>query len=182
MSRMLRLELLVLVLLACTQILTEHRDFFEPRAQYGYHSRFHDPPERVTREVRVKQGRLRGFVVQPKTNHDLQPVDVFLGVPYAEPPVGSLRFSPPRSPEPWRGVRQSQEFAPVCPQVIPKLRDEVKPVRYEYLERLLPYLRNQNEDCLYLNIYTPHQPEGKKDTCEINCFEDSTTVRDRVLT
>lgn len=79
MSRMLRLELVGLVLLACTQILTEHRDFYEPRAQYGYHSRFLDPPERATREVRVKQGRLRGIVVQPRTSHDLQSVDVFLG-------------------------------------------------------------------------------------------------------
>ncbi|XP_034184575.2 uncharacterized protein LOC117606333 [Osmia lignaria lignaria] len=162
MSRMLRLELVGLVLLACTQILTEHRDFYEPRPQYGYHSRFLDPPERVTREVRVKQGRLRGIVAQPRTSHDLQSVDVFLGVPYAEPPVGSLRFSPPRSPEPWRGVRQSQEFAPVCPQTVPNLRDEVRPVRYEYLEKLLPYLKNQSEDCLYLNIYAPHQPEGQK--------------------
>lgn len=95
---------------------------------------------------------------------------VFSGVPYAEPPVNFLRFSPPRSPEPWRGTRESQEFAPVCPQVVPKLQDEMKPVRYEYLERLLPYLKNQSEDCLYLNIYTPHQPEGKR--TEINCFED----------
>ncbi|XP_076763167.1 uncharacterized protein LOC143430675 [Xylocopa sonorina] len=162
MSRMLRLELVGLVLLACTQILTEHRDLYEARPQYGYHSRFLDPPERVTREVRVKQGRLRGIVVRPGTNHDLQSVDVFLGVPYAEPPVGSFRFSPPRSPEPWRGTRQSEEFAPVCPQVVPKLWDEMKPARYEYLERLLPYLRNQSEDCLYLNIYAPHQPEGQK--------------------
>ncbi|XP_017755028.1 PREDICTED: neuroligin-1-like, partial [Eufriesea mexicana] len=159
MSRMLRLQLVGLVMLACTQILTEHRSFYESRPQYDYYSRFHDSPGRVTREVRVKQGRLRGFVVQPRTNHDLQPVDVFLGVPYAEPPVGSLRFSPPRSPEPWRGIRQSHEFAPVCPQIAPKLRDEVKPVRYEYLEKLLPFLKNQSEDCLYLNIYAPHQVE-----------------------
>jgi len=84
-----------------------------------------------------------------------------LGVPYAEPPVRSFRFSPPRSPQPWRGVRQSQEFAPVCPQVLPNLGEDVKPGRYEYLERHLPYLRNQSEDCLYLNIYAPHRAEGK---------------------
>lgn len=79
MSRMLRLELVGLVLLACTQILTEHRNIYETRSVYGYRSKFLDPPERFTREVRVKQGRLRGIVVQPRTNHDLQPVDVFLG-------------------------------------------------------------------------------------------------------
>nr|XP_033201734.1 uncharacterized protein LOC117163514 isoform X2 [Bombus vancouverensis nearcticus] len=160
MSRMLRLELLGLVLLACTQILTEHRSFYDTIPQYGY-SRLPDLPER-TREVHVQQGRLRGIVVQPRTTYDLQPVDVFRGVPYAEPPVESLRFSPPRSPEPWRGSRQFQDFAPVCPQTLPNLRDEVKPVRYEYLKKLLPHLTNQSEDCLYLNIYTPHQPEGQK--------------------
>ncbi|KAH0946295.1 hypothetical protein HN011_002196, partial [Eciton burchellii] len=74
-------------------------------------------------------------------------------------------FSPPRSPQPWRGVRQSQEFAPVCPQVLPNLQEEVKPGRYEYLERHLPYLRNQSENCLYLNIYAPHQAEGERSRC-----------------
>ncbi|XP_066586115.1 uncharacterized protein [Prorops nasuta] len=162
MSKMLRLELLGLLLLACTQILTEHRDFRDSRNQYGHHHRYQVLPERATREVRVKQGRLRGMVVQPTTNHNLQLVDIFLGVPYADPPMGPFRFSPPRSPQPWRGLRHSQEFAPVCPQVLPKLRDEVKPGRYEYLERHLPYLRNQSEDCLYLNIYAPHQPDGHR--------------------
>jgi len=81
MSKMLRIELVGLLLLACTQILTEHRDFYEPRDQYGYHQRFHDLQERITREVHVKEGRLRGMVVQPltPTNYNLQLVDVFLG-------------------------------------------------------------------------------------------------------
>ncbi|XP_014475763.1 PREDICTED: uncharacterized protein LOC106745037 isoform X2 [Dinoponera quadriceps] len=160
---MLRLELLGLLLLACTQILTEHRDFHESRSQYGHHPRRYDGfEERMTREVHVKEGRLRGTVVQPRTSYNLQLVDVFLGVPYAEPPVGSFRFSPPRSPQPWRGVRQSLEFAPVCPQVLPNLQEEVKPGRYEYLERHLLYLTNQSEDCLYLNIYAPHQAESQR--------------------
>lgn len=79
MSKMLRIELVGLLLLACTQILTEHRDFHESPDQYGYHQRFHDTQERITREVRVKEGRLRGMVVQPRTNYNLLPVDVFLG-------------------------------------------------------------------------------------------------------
>ena len=77
---MLRLELFGLVLLACTQILTEHRSFYDTVPQYGY-SRLPDVPER-TREVRVKQGRLRGIVVQPRTAYDLQLVDVFRGEHY----------------------------------------------------------------------------------------------------
>lgn len=80
MSRMLRLQLLGLLLLICTQILTEHRsDFHETsRNQYG-HYRHPEFQERMTREVRVREGRLRGMVVQPMTNYNLQLVDVFLG-------------------------------------------------------------------------------------------------------
>ncbi|XP_011700337.1 PREDICTED: uncharacterized protein LOC105457395 isoform X2 [Wasmannia auropunctata] len=164
MSKMLRIELVGLLLLACTQILTEHRNFFyESGDQYHYYQRFYGLQEDVREVNLTKYGLLRGMVIRPylKTNHMLQRVDVFLGVPYAEPPVGSWRFSPPRSPQPW-GKRESQEFAPVCPQVLPNLGEEVNPDRYEYLERLLPYLRNQSEDCLYLNIYAPHQTEGQK--------------------
>lgn len=87
---------------------------------------------------------------------------VVSGIPYAEPPVGPFRFSPPRSPQPWRDIRSAQEFAPVCPQVLPNLKLEVKPARHDYLERLLTYLKNQSEDCLYLNIYAPHQVDGKE--------------------
>ncbi|XP_024936969.1 uncharacterized protein LOC107264370 [Cephus cinctus] len=162
MSKMLRLELVGLVLLACTQILTEHRDFYGSYNQYDHQRHQQWQEEKVTREVHVEQGRLRGIVVRPRTSQELPLIDVFLGVPYAEPPVGSFRFSPPRSPQPWTGLRQCQHFAPVCPQVLPDLRAEVKPGRYEYLERLLPYLRNQSEDCLYLNIYAPHQREGQR--------------------
>lgn len=77
---MLRIELVGLLLLACTQILTEHLNFPESRGQYGHYQRFHDPhQERMTREVRVKEGRLRGMMIQPRTNYNLQLVDVFLG-------------------------------------------------------------------------------------------------------
>ncbi|KAK0163227.1 hypothetical protein PV327_006932 [Microctonus hyperodae] len=158
---MFKLEVVGIVLLSCTQILTENRNNYYN--QYG-HQRYHQSnwnEDQMVKEVRVKQGRLRGFVVQPKTNSQLQLVDVFLGIPYAEPPLGPFRFSPPRSPQPWRDVRSAKGFAPVCPQVLPNLRLEIKPDRHDYIERLLPFLKNQSEDCLYLNIYAPHQVDGK---------------------
>src|SRR5262249_52968271 len=40
----------------------------------------------------------------------------FLGIPYAAPPVGALRWRPPRPPAPWPGVRQATSYAPHCPQ------------------------------------------------------------------
>lgn len=90
-------------------------------------------------------------------------VDTFLGVPYATPPVGSNRFGPTRTPSPWDGIRLADATGPVCPQRLPDVSNETAALqrmpigRLVYLKRLLPYLRNQSEDCLYLNIYAPSQ-------------------------
>ncbi|XP_023290290.1 neuroligin-4, X-linked [Orussus abietinus] len=165
MSKMLRLQLVGLVLLACTQILTEHRDLYGPRARFGY-KEYRNREERIYKYVEVMYGKLRGLVVRPNVVPDLQLVDVFLGVPYAEPPVGSFRFAPPRSPQSWSDVRRADRFPPVCPQLLPKMDSKVKPGHYEYIERLLPLLKNQSEDCLYLNIYAPNQSDGK---CSFYC-------------
>ena len=55
----------------------------------------------------------------PKVKKRNQPaVEIFLGVPYASPPIGSLRFMPPVTPIYWKGVKLVNEFAPVCPQNI----------------------------------------------------------------
>ena len=40
----------------------------------------------------------------------------FLGLPYAAPPTGNLRWRPPQPPAHWRGVRDATSFAPSCPQ------------------------------------------------------------------
>ncbi|KAL0281297.1 UNVERIFIED_CONTAM: hypothetical protein PYX00_002328 [Menopon gallinae] len=96
------------------------------------------------------------------TKH-LKPVEVFLGLPYATPPIRSNRFSPTRTPSPWEGIRIADKLGPVCPQKLPDIRNETAALekmpkgRLEYLKRLLPLLRNQSEDCLYLNIYSPAQ-------------------------
>ncbi|XP_049799596.1 neuroligin-2-like [Schistocerca nitens] len=109
----------------------------------------------VTREVRIKQGWLQGLVMELQSPN-LGPVDAFLGVPYALAPVGSKRFVPPSAPPPWEGLREAFSYAPVCPQRPPNMQD-VSDERYNYLKRLLPYLSNTSEDCLYLNIYVPQQ-------------------------
>ncbi|VVD05480.1 unnamed protein product [Leptidea sinapis] len=107
-----------------------------------------------SRVVRTKYGDIRGFIVTPDSRF-LEPVEVFRGVPYASPPVGSLRFMPPVSGAQWSGVKIAEEFSPVCPQVLPDIRNEtavlkrISKGRLEYLKRILPFLTNQSEDCLF---------------------------------
>ncbi|OXU27436.1 hypothetical protein TSAR_014461, partial [Trichomalopsis sarcophagae] len=100
-------------------------------------------------------GELSGVIVSLGRN--LENVEVFRGVPYASPPIGTLRFMPPVSSARWHGVRVADKFSPVCPQKLPSLTDKMPKGRLDYLRRLLPYLKNQSEDCLYLNIYAPVQ-------------------------
>lgn len=62
----------------------------------------------------------------------------FLGIPYAAPPVGDLRWRPPQPPLPWGGVRPATQFGGRCAQ-LPSMTS----------------LASTNEDCLYLNVWTP---------------------------
>lgn len=54
-----------------------------------------DEGRRLTREYHLWQGALRGLIVKPSRQYDLQNVEMFLGIPYAAAPTGSLRFMPP---------------------------------------------------------------------------------------
>lgn len=107
------------------------------------------------RIVNTKYGPLQGIIIQ-----NLQ-VEAFLGVPYATPPLESLRFMPPVTPSLWTKTRPADSFSAVCPQKLPDISNRTEALlqlprgRLVYLEKLLPLLANQSEDCLYLNIYVP---------------------------
>jgi para-nitrobenzyl esterase len=76
-------------------------------------------------------------------------VNEFLGVPYAAPPVSSLRWRPPAAAARWHGVRDATQFGPSCPQATEKN----------------PFLPPGpiSEDCLYLNVYTTaSHPSGHR--------------------
>ena len=62
----------------------------------------------------------------------------FLGIPYAAPPTGHLRWRPPQPPA-WRGVRDATQFGPSCPQTASPFAPP----------------GTISEDCLYLNVYAP---------------------------
>ena len=118
----------------------------------------------ATKLVFTKQGPVRGrrIEVRPDLLNGDGLVDAFFGLPYAYPPTGQMRFMPPSSPQSWSPrVREAVELPAVCPQVIPDLSDKAKALRYmtvgryNYLIKLFQHLKDQSEDCLYLNIYTP---------------------------
>ncbi|XP_040592498.1 liver carboxylesterase-like [Mesocricetus auratus] len=98
-------------------------------------------------------GQVRGSLVHVK---DGAPgVYTFLGIPFAKPPVGPLRFAPPEPPEPWSGVRDGTSEPAMCLQT-DFMRSQVS----KEWKIIMPTI-SMSEDCLYLNIYTPaHAHEG----------------------
>ena len=94
-------------------------------------------------EVKIKQGCLQGIEKDGYT--------VFMGVPYAAPPVGALRFCPPQEPVPWEGVYHAGHFGKTCWQ-----EREEKDSFYDIeFYQNVGYLTDFDEDCLYLNIWVP---------------------------
>ena len=75
-------------------------------------------------------------------------VNIFLGIPYAAPPVGKLRWQPPQPVKKWKGVLDATHYANTCPQVT----------------TLGPFAgpASANEDCLYLNVFTTSNKGHKK--------------------
>lgn len=106
--------------------------------------------------VNTQYGKLRGVRV-PLPSEILGPVDQYLGVPYAAPPVGEKRFMPPEPPSSWSGIKNTTHFAPVCPQNIHNAVPEIMmPIWFTFnLDIVTTYIQDQHEDCLYLNIYVP---------------------------
>ncbi|MFO1420626.1 MAG: carboxylesterase family protein [Candidatus Competibacteraceae bacterium] len=83
----------------------------------------------ITDAIPTDHGSVSGF-------QDQQTM-AYLGIPFAAPPVGPLRWQPPTEPKVWQGTRQATAFSPPCPQV----EDNGAVIG--------------NEDCLYLNVWKP---------------------------
>ena len=80
-------------------------------------------------------------LVQGKT---AGPISEYLGIPYAAPPVGALRWQPPQPAAPWHGIREATSFAPHCAQPGSPFG-----------------VASTSENCLYLNVFTPAGARGR---------------------
>ncbi len=93
--------------------------------------------------VRTANGVVEGLGAQANG------VRAFLGIPFAAPPVGELRFAPPAPAGSWSGVRPAKAFGPRCMQ-LPLFGD-------------MNFRSNgMSEDCLYLNVWTPAKSGREK--------------------
>ncbi|XP_055855583.1 pyrethroid hydrolase Ces2e [Episyrphus balteatus] len=97
--------------------------------------------------ITLDQGPLVGLKVFPESSRTA--VYTFLGIPYAEPPVGTLRFKYPRPHNGWGNRTFSATSArPICLQMSNSVYDETP-------DRATAREPEMNEDCLYLNIWVP---------------------------
>ncbi|KAM4621129.1 neuroligin-3a isoform 11-T11 [Polymixia lowei] len=72
---------------------------------------------------------------------------------------------PPEPPSSWSGIKNATHFAPVCPQNIHNAVPEIMmPIWFTFnLDIVATYIQDQNEDCLYLNIYVPTEDGDGED-------------------
>ncbi|MBQ5342429.1 MAG: carboxylesterase family protein, partial [Oscillospiraceae bacterium] len=78
-------------------------------------------------------------------------VTAFKGIPFAAPPVGENRWRAPQPVEPWEGELKCWNFAPISMQHIPGLDPNNIYTREWNVDPEIP----MDEDCLYLNVWTP---------------------------
>ena len=100
--------------------------------------------------VHVASGQLRG-TLQGSTA-------VFLGIPFAAPPVGNLRWREPQPPIAWTGVRDATKLGSSCVQIPAGIGNFIQPLAAAYGKTYNIVPVAFSEDCLFLNVWTPNWP------------------------
>jgi para-nitrobenzyl esterase len=95
-------------------------------------------PDPLSRRA-LRSGEVVGFVGQYGSH-------VWLGIPFAKPPVGELRWRAPQPPDPWQGVHEATSSGSHCVQL---------PTRFAGVAEGKAGVPTGDEDCLYLNVYAP---------------------------
>ncbi len=106
-----------------------------------------------TKPVTLQKGQVRGVIV------DDGAVELYAGIPYAQPPVGALRWKEPQDPLPWEGVLDGDQFAPMCmqPTHLPIYNSLAQIIGYHDYKISLTddYVAPVSEDGLYVNVWKP---------------------------
>ena len=111
------------------------------------------PLVRETTELETRLGKVCGYTEMVLGKR----IETYWGIPYAKPPVGTLRFQRPESYGRWSGIWDATKQPNSCPQAIDESLNG-----FEGVTMWNPNT-NISEDCLYLNIWTParNRPSGK---------------------
>jgi para-nitrobenzyl esterase len=87
-------------------------------------------------QVKVENGIIEGY------NDAQLGLQLYLGIPYAKPPVGELRWKAPQPVDNWQGIKETKSFGP-------------RAVQTNIYGDMNFRSRGMSEDCLYLNVWTP---------------------------
>ncbi|HVN93668.1 MAG TPA: carboxylesterase family protein [Terracidiphilus sp.] len=93
-------------------------------------------------KIKTAEGKLQGKLINDGK------VRAFLGIPFAAPPVGDLRWKAPQPPARWNGTRQATAFGAHCAQ-------------NHVFDDMIFQDSGGSEDCLYLNVYSPADASAK---------------------
>jgi len=100
--------------------------------------------------VDVTGGAVRGYLAAPGA--------VFKAIPFAEPPVGALRWREPQPVKPWSGARDATRYSAACVQNPIGTGAFLAPLAHRYGKSYATPRWDLSEDCLYLNVWTPEWP------------------------
>jgi para-nitrobenzyl esterase len=98
---------------------------------------------RAADQVRIASGAIEGTITSAPN------VRAFLGIPFAAPPVGKLRWQAPQSVQPWQGVRKADAFGLRCMQL-------------RVYSDMVFRDKGPSEDCLNLNVWTPAKSASER--------------------
>ncbi|CAG7961845.1 unnamed protein product [Penicillium olsonii] len=107
-------------------------------------------------------------IINGKYNNTAETVRGFIGIPYAEPPVGSLRWAPP-IPKVSQDLIDASSFSNPCAQVYLYSKQSI----YTVLPYKIWNSANMSEDCLYMNIWAPsirHKQRNKGKEAAVMMF------------
>ncbi len=92
--------------------------------------------------IETKSGKVKGY----RKNG----IEIFKGIPYAEAPIGELRFKPPVAKKPWEGILEATKYGSCAYQ------------GYTELEDWLGKAEPESEDCLFVNVFTSSTDSKKR--------------------